>query len=283
MSVATAVRPSVIRTAPLFFVNSVLAATIGVAAARLVELMSLGIAAAIAGMDPVLTNGGVVFGASGPAAIETAGTIGMLIVGLSLLLMYPGSRDRSVGRLTMLWTMLFCFRGGLVAVVSAGLDETTVMGSLLADLGPPAWLGPTVAVLALLAIGGIGVGAAPAFLSFARHWSEVSSKPERIRFITLVAVVPAVLGPLGAIPMFMPDGASGFVSGLPLAGTFVVVTFVAALFTTSFRPPQVIEERGLSFGLIAAVALVAVLMRLGVGPGVPLPPWDESLSLTFRR
>lgn len=281
-STTTEPPPVVIRTAPLFFVNSVLAATVAVAAARVVDLVTTGIAAAVAGMQPVLTNREVVYRAAGPEAVEMAGIVGMLVVGVVLLLLYPGSRDRSVGRLTMLWAMLFCFQGGFSAIARQLRDDTSVLGGFVADLGTAQWLPTALAAGALLLLAGVAVGTAPAFLTFARHRSEVATRTERVRFMTQLAVIPAFLGPLLAVPMFMPDGDAGFVTGLPIAGAFIVVTFVASLFTMSFRPPEVIEERGLSFGLIAAVALVAVSLRLGLGPGVPLPPWNESLQLTLR-
>jgi hypothetical protein len=274
-------RPTIIRTSPFFFVNSILAAIVGVVVARFVELVSLGIAGAIAGMEPVLYNSNVEFGATGPDAVHLAGPAGQLLVGVSLLLLYPGSKDRSVGRLTMLWSMLFLLRGGLTALAGDVIDDGSVLGAMLVDTGLPNGVLLALSIVCLLALAALAVGAAPAFLSFARHRSEVATKLERGRFVAILVLVPAFVSPLLAIPMLLPD-VDGSVRSLSVAGAFMVITALTALFTTSFRPPEVVEERGLSFGLIAAVAVIAVAMRVGIGPGVPLPPWDENLSVTLR-
>jgi len=44
----------------------------------------------------------------------------------------------------------------------------------------------------------------------------------------------------------------------------------------------VVEERGLSLGLLGGFVVVVVLMRFGIGSGIPIPPWDEGLHLTWR-
>ena len=61
-----------------------------------------------------------------------------------------------------------------------------------------------------------------------------------------------------------------------------MVTVIAAAGTKSFRPPEVIEERTLSVGLVATFVLVVLVVRFGLGPGVPVPPWNDSLELTWR-
>jgi hypothetical protein len=281
MSTVVEARRTVIRTVPVFFMNSVLAVTIGIVVARLVELSAVALAGAVAGRDPVIRLSGVELRAAGSDWVALAAPVAGVFVGLVLLLLYPGSRDRSPGRLAMLWTMLFCFRAGLVGFASGALDESTALGSELASLDLPGGIDIVIAVAALLALALVAVGAAPAFLSFARHRSEVGTRLERMRFAASIVLVPAIVGPLLAIPMFLPD-ASGFIGTLPTIGLFVLLTVICAPFTTAFRPPEVVEERGLSLGLVAGLAFVIVFMRFGIGSGMPIPPWDESLNLTWR-
>lgn len=274
--------PSVIRTSTGFFANSVLAAALGVACARLFEQLSVAVTAAIAGRDPVLTNSAVVLNEPGSDLVMLAQPISSLVLGFVLLMLYPGSKDRSAGRLVMLWTLLFAFRNASIALAMAAVDEASPVALALAEWNAPDGIDLVVAIVGALGLVLIATGAASAFLSFSRHRSEVASARERLRFAGSIALIPGLAGPLLAVPMFLPDAGTGFVSTLPLAGAFVLITTLAAAATKSFAPPQVIEERTLSIGLIMAFVLVLLVAKFGLGPGVPIPPWDDRLRLTWR-
>lgn len=271
-----------IRTAPSFFANSLLASAIGVALARLAEQFSVSVVSAFAGREPVLTNNTVVFEGFGSDLVLLAGPVTSLLLGITLLLLYPGSKDRSSGRLVMLWTMLFAFRNATVALLQGAVDSESALGAAFSTWQVPDGIDVALAIVGGLALVLVAVGAAPAFLSFSRHRSEVSSARERLRFAGSIALIPGLAGPLLAVPMFLPDAGTGFVTSLPLAGAFIVITVVVAAWTKSFRPPQVIEERSISIGLVATFVAVVLVVRFGLGPGVPIPPWNDSLDLTWR-
>jgi hypothetical protein len=276
-------RSAVIRTAPIFFANSVLAATLGVILSRVAEQFCIALVGAFAGRDAILTNSVADLSGSGNQFILLAGTAGSLILGFTLLMLYPHSKDRSAGRLVMLWTMLFSFRSGLAALVAGPVDDRSPVHLALERLGAPAGVDLALAVVGIVALVLVSVGAAPAFLSFARHRSEIGTTGERLRFVSSIALVPGLIGPLLAVPVFLPDGGDGFVRQLPLVGIIVVITVIAAAFTSSYSPPQVVEERGLSMGLVSAFIVVVILVKFGLNSaGVPIPPWDEKLRLTWR-
>jgi hypothetical protein len=274
-------RSAPIRTAPAFFANSVLAAAIGVTLARVVEQLTVALVGLATGWEPVLTNTAAVLDGSGPEWVTFSAPVASLVLGSSLLLLYPGAKDRSVGRLTMLWTMLFAFRAGFLGIARDAVDETSVLAGWLADL--PEWVPLTLAALSIVSLVGVCVAAAPAFLAFARHRSEVYTRSERVRFASSLVLVPGLVGPLVAVPFFLPDAGTGFVTSLPLAGLFVLAIVAAAPFVRRFREPEVVEDRGVSLGLVAWFLAVFLLVRLGLGAaGVPIPPWDPDMVFTWR-
>jgi hypothetical protein len=282
MSTSVEHPPSVIRTAPSFFANSLLAAAIGLALARVAEQMAVAVVAAFAGRDPVLTNTGAVLRNPGSDLVLLTGPVASLVLGFGLLLLYPGSKDRSSGRLVMLWTMLFAFRNAFDALGLGAVDAASPVGRAFAHLSIPEGIDLALAIVSALALVLIFVGAAPAFLSFSRHRSEVASPRERLRFASSIALIPGLAGPLLAVPMFLPDAGTGFVTRLPLSGAFILITVLVAAGTKSFKPPEVIEERSLSVGLAATFVAVVLAVRFGLGPGVPVPPWNEGLELMWR-
>jgi hypothetical protein len=280
---ATANRTSsAIRTSPGFFANSIIAAALGVSLAHVFSLFALAVVAAFAGRDPVMTSTSVTMRADGSDVVMIAQPLASLVLGFILLMMFPGSKDRSSGRLVMLWTMLFAFRNAAWAMIETMFNDDSPIALALGAWEVPSGLDLVIAIVGGLGLILVAVGAAAAFLSFSRHRSEVVNARERLRFTGFIALLPGLAGPLVAIVMFLGDEGDGFISALPLAGIFVVVTVLAAAFTKSFAPPQVIEERTLSVGLVAAFALVVLVVRFGLGPGVPIPPWDDALQLTWR-
>lgn len=272
----------VIRTSPAFFANSIVAVSLAVAVARLVEQVGVAAAGAWVGRDPVLTNAFTVLRIPGSEPVGLAAPAASLLVGIVLLMLYPGSKDRSVGRLMMLWTLLFCLRNGLLEIARGAFDEQSAVGAAFLDSGMSSGVQLTISVIAILGLALIAFGAAPAFLSFSRHRTEIGNWRERLRFLVSIALVPAMIGPLLAVPFFVPDQGSGLVATLPLIGLFIVATCLAGLLVKSVPPPEVVEERGLAFGLLISYALTFIVFRFGLAPGLPIPPWSETLEFTWR-
>ncbi len=282
MKESSASSPLVIRTAPAFFANSLVAVGLAVGIARLVEQAGVAIAGGLLGHEPVMTNAFTLLRSPGVEPVALAAPAASLAVGIVLLMLYPGSKDRSAGRLLMLWTLLFCFRNGLAEIARGAFDETSVMGSVFANGSLPRSVHLTISGMAIVGLGLVATGAAPAFLSFSRHRTEIGSWTERLRFMASIALLPGLVGPLLAVPLFIPDQGSGLVASLPLVGVFIILTCVAALFVKSVPPPQVVEERGLAFGLLIGYALAFIVFRFGLAPGLNIPPWDENLRLVWR-
>lgn len=275
-------RGTVIRTSWGFFANSILAALLGVVFARLVEQFGVAVAGAILDRDPVFTHVVTTLGASGSDLVFAGGTAASLLVGVGLLLVFPGAEDRSIGKLAALWTILFCFRNAFADLIRIPLDAESPAALALAELSLPAGLDIVLAITGALGLLLVGLAAAPAFLGFSRHRSEVATKQERLRFMGSIALIPAITAPLMATIFFVPDNGSGYISQLPLLGLFVLISMVAAPWTTEIRAPQLVAERGVSWGLVAVVVVVLVAQRVLLEPGVPIPPWNEDLSWHLR-
>lgn len=275
-------RRTVIRTSWGFFANSILAALLGIVFARLVEQFGVAVAGAILDREPVFTHVVTTFGASGSDLAFIGGAAASLIFGAGLLLAFPGAEDRSIGKLVALWTILFSFRNGFADLIRIPLDAEAPTAKALAELSLPAGLDMVLAVTGAVGLLLVGLAAAPAFLGFSRHRSEVANKGERLRFVGSIALIPAVTAPLLAVAFFAPDAGSGYVSSLPMLGLFILVSMVAAPWTTEIKAPELVAERGISWGLVVAVVAVFLALRLLLEPGVPIPPWNEDLSWHLR-
>ncbi len=275
-------RRTVIRTSWGFFVNSVIAAALGVVFARVIEQFGLAVVGAVMGMDPVLTNIVTEFRADGSDLVWLAAPATGILAGIFFLMIYPGAKDRSVGKLTVLWTLLFCFRNGFVDIATLQFSDTSYTALALADVELPAGVDIVIAVAGALGLLLVAVAAAPAFLSFNRHLSEVRTARERFRYVASIALMPAIVGPLLAVAFFLPDRGTGYLSTLPLIGIFIIITLLAAPGTKHFLAPQLAEERALSIGLVIALAVVFLIMRFVLEPGLLVPPWDEDFAWQFR-
>lgn len=275
-------RRTVIRTSWGFFANSIIAAGLAVVFARVIEQFGLAIGGVIAGRDPVLTNIVTDFRADGSDLAWLGAPIGSLVFGSFFLMIYPGAKDRSVGKLLMLWTILFCFRNGFLDLATMTLSETSYTAMAVTDVALPAGVDIVIAVAGAVGLLLIAIGAAPAFLGFNRHLSEVDAPRERLRFVSSIAMVPALVGPLLAVPFLFPDQGTGYLSAVPLIGVFVVITVLAAPGTKHFLAPQLAEERVLSFGLVVGFIAVFLFARFVLEPGILIPPWDESFDWQFR-
>ncbi len=278
-------RKTVIRTAWGFFANSIIAAALGVVFARVIEQFGIAIWGAVLDGDPVLTHVVTYFQSDGPPSSDMAylgGPVAAILGGIFFLLIYPGAKDRSVGKLTVLWTILFSFRNGFVDIAMAPFSDDSNTARALATVELPDGLDVIIAAAGALGLILIALAAAPAFLGFSRHLSEVNTPRERFRYVASIAMVPAVVGPLLAVPFFVPDLDSGFPASLPLYGLFIVITWLAAPQTKHFLAPQLAEERTLSWGLVVGFFVVFLITRFVLEPGLLIPPWDANFQWSFR-
>lgn len=271
----------VVRTLPGFFANSFIAATLAVVFSRLLDQLGVAIGGAFLGREPVFTNVTTVFTAPGSDAAYLGGPIASLIVGASFLLLYPGAKDRSAGKLMVLWMTLFAFRNAFADMALVPLSEQSQTGRALATFDLPPGLDLVVAVAGVAGLILVALAAAPAFLGFNRHLSEVYTARERLRYVATIAVAPGVVGPLVAVAFLVPDS-SGYVASLPFAGLFTLVALLAAPGTKRVSAPKVVEERTMSWGLAAAAVATLILVHVLFQAGVPIPPWNEDLSFRFR-
>lgn len=283
MTTETTTRSPVIRTSWGFFANSILAAALAIALSRLVEQFSIAVTGALLDREPVLDQIVTTFRAGGSDLARLGGPVGSFLVGLALLLLYPGAKERGAGRLLMLWMILFTFRTAFsdLALVPFDGSESAVRAAL-EGASLPAGLDYVIAAAGILGMLLVALAATSAFLGFCRHRSEVYTPRERIRFVASIALLPALASPLLAVLFLLPDQGTGVLTGLPLIGVFTIVTLLAAPSTRTIRIPELAEERGLSIGLLVTFGAVLVLFRLLLDPGVPIPPWDADLNFTLR-
>lgn len=267
-----------IRTEWPFYVNSIIAGTLGIVLARLIEQFGVAIGGWIFGRDPVIDQLGTTFQAEGSDLAYAGGTLAALAAAVFFLSIYPGSKDRSTGRLTLLWVTLHCFRIGLSDLALMPLTDTSAARAL-SELNIPAGLDIVLAATGAAGLILVALAAAPAFLGFSRHVSEVATSRDRIRFVAMLAVFPSLVSPLLAVPFFLPDPSGQVLSMLPFVGLFTIVTLAGAPGTRNILAPLEPGERRISWGLVAAAIFVLVVFQFGLQRGIPIPPWDEHLQL----
>lgn len=270
-----------IRTSWGFFANSILAAALAIVLARFVEQFSVAVTGAVLDRRPVIDQIVTTFRADGSDLALLGGTIGSFLVGAVLLVLYPGAKDRSTGKLLMLWMILFSFRTAFSDLALVPFSDTAVKVALdRAEL--PAGLEYVVSAAGFLGMLLVALAATSAFLSFCRHRSEVYTPRERIRFVGSIALLPALASPILAVLFLFPDEGTGVLTGLPLIGIFTLVTVAAAPSTRTIRVPELGEERGLAIGMAVTFGVTLLLFRFLLDPGIPIPPWDAELNFTLR-
>ncbi len=267
-----------IRTEWPFYVNSVIAGTLGIVLARLIEQFGLAIGGWVFDRDPVIDHLGTTFRAAGSDLAYAGGTLAAFAAAVFFLSIYPGSKDRSTGRLTLLWVTLHSFRIALTDLAFMPLTDTSASHAL-SELNIPAGLEIVLAASGAAGLILVALAAAPAFLGFSRHVSEVATSRDRTWFVALLAVLPSLISPLLAVPFFLPDPSGKVLAMLPFVGLFTLVTLAGAPGTKNILAPLEPTERRISWGLVAAALFVLVVFQFGLQRGIPIPPWDEHLRL----
>jgi hypothetical protein len=259
-------------------VNSIVAAGLGVVFARLIEQSGVAIAGVIAGREPVFTAVVTELRAPGSELVYLGGTVASLVVGALMLAMYPNALDRSVGKLQMLWVILFTLRNGFFDLAATAYVDDSPVARALTTFDAPAGLDVVLSVSGVVGLLLLAFAAAPAFLGFSRHRSEILTGPERIRYVATLGLMPGLVGPLLSAVYFIPDRGTGFTATLPFLGIFLVITAVAARWTREVAEPKLVQERSLSIALVLVALIVFTLLRFVVEPGIAIPPWDDAFA-----
>lgn len=274
-------RPAVIRSSWGFLSNSLMAAVVAIFLTRFLEQFGLAISGLIFDREPVITNIATSFRADGNDVAYLGGVITAFVMGVVFLVLFPGAEDRSAGKLTVLWMSLFSFRIVCYELIAYRFSDVSTIDRALAAYSVPAGIDTVMAAAGGVGIVLVSMAATTAFLGFHRHRSEIVNGRERLRFVGSIALVPGLIGPLLVVPFFLPDAGSGYLATLPLIGLFTVITTLSAPGSKNVSVTQTIEERNFSIGMAVAVVVVLVVARI-LAPGIPIPPWDDSLNLTLR-
>lgn len=265
-----------------FIATSAVASAVGVVLAALTDNLGVAAAGAIAGRDPVLYHNEVTFGAGGSDLALGGGVVLSLIVGAFFLTLYPGSKRYDAARLTTLWVVLHCFRQGFTQLAAVPFATESNAGRAFGTLDVPPGLDLVVATAGVVGLLSVALASAPAFLAFAQRQKEISTPPKRFVFTVKLALVPGVVGPLLAVPVFLPDNGTGFIQTLPFMGLFTVATVLAALGTRSVRVGDYREAQGWSWLPLAWLLVLGVIAQALFSRGVLVPPSLDGFFIDSR-
>lgn len=256
---------------PSLVLASVLASTFGILFAQFLDDLGDGLAAELLGGRAVLYNNRAeVFGVSDLAL--GGGFALCVIVGLFLLFLYPTARGHGTTRLVMLWVLLHVLRQALGQAILLPFEADSQLARAYATFDLPAGLDMVIA-----AAGGVGLllvalSAASAFLGFAPHRKVISTGRRRFNFTVWIALIPAVAAAFLAIPFFLPDTESMVIRSLPLTAVIFLATVAAAPGTTSVYGPDDERTTEWPWGLLATLALLAVIHLVILQGGVEVDP-----------
>jgi hypothetical protein len=210
--------------------------------------------------------------AAGSDLAGAGGALAALLGGIIFLSAYPGSRAYDTSRLAVLWLILNCFRQGLVQLLETPFDADSDLARALLTLEAPPGLDTVVGVAGGVGLLLVSMAAAPAFLAFAAHRSDIASPGRRVAFVAKVAVLPAMVGALIAVPILSPDPGTGLVQSLPVQGLFTVLILLAAPGTRTVEGPRERIHRPLSWALLVTVIATFLVFRFVLARGIPIPP-----------
>jgi hypothetical protein len=252
--------------------NSTLAAALAVVVAFLVDSLGRLILGTLMDRAPVLYHNRVEFTVPGDDLALAGGAVAVIIAGVVFLSIYPASRAHDASRLAVLWLILHCFRQGFVQLALTPINSNSDLARALVTLNLPPGLDLVIGVAGGIGLLLVSLAAAPAFLSYAAHRSDIATPAKRVAFVARVALLPAVVGGLLAVPFLLPDPGNGLVQSLPLVGLFTVATLLAAPGTKNVEGPMYREERPLSWGLLATVVVFFLVFQFALSRGIPIPP-----------
>lgn len=273
MAVETESKPRS-RTAPRlgFIATSAFASAVGVVVAALVDNVGVAVAGVFADRQPVLYHNEVLYRVGGSDLALGGGMVLSLIVGAFFLTLYPGSRRYDASRLTALWIILHCFRQGFMQLAGVTFAPDSNVALAYDALEVPAGLDLVVTAAGVVGLLSVALASAPAFLTFAHRRDSISTPSRRFGFTAKLALIPGVVGPLLAVPVFLPDNGTGFIQTLPLLGLFTVATVLAALGTRNVRIEDYREAQGWSWLPFTWLVVLAVVLQLALSRGLFIPP-----------
>lgn len=260
--------------------NSVLASTFAVVVALLVDSLGRLIMGVLLDREPVFYHNRVEFLAEGSDVVLAGGAIAALLAGMFFLALYPGSRVHDASRLTVLWLILHCFRQGFVPLALTPIDSSSDLARALATFELPPGLDVVVGAAGAIGLVLVSLAAAPAFLAFAPNRHDISTASRRTAFVSRIAVLPGIAGPLLAVAFLLPDAGTGLIQQLPLYGLFTVATLLAAPGTRSAAPVSDEVRQRLSWSLVVTLVVTFLLMRLALTRGIPVPPDPETFFVS---
>lgn len=255
-----------------FIATSAVASAVGVVVAAFTDHLGLAVTGALGGRDPVLYHNETVFQAGGSDLALGGGVVLSLIVGAFFLLLYPGSRRYDAARLTTLWVILHCFRQGFTQMLAVPLDPDSNAALAFSALDVPPGLDLVVATAGAVGLLSIALASAPAFLAFAPSRREIATASRRAGFAAKLALVPGVVGPLLAVPVFLPDPGTGLIQALPFVGAFTIATVIAAVGTRSVMIGDYRESPGWSWLPLAWLVVMGLIAQFLLSRGVLIPP-----------
>lgn len=255
-----------------FIATSAVASAVGVVVAAFTDHLGLAVTGALGGREPVLYHNETVFQAGGSDLALGGGVVLSLIVGAFFLLLYPGSRRYDAARLTTLWVILHCFRQGFTQMLAVPLDSDSNAAVAFRALDVPPGLDLVIATAGAVGLLSIALASAPAFLAFAPTRREIASGSRRAGFAAKLALVPGVVGPLLAVPVFLPDPGTGLIQALPFVGAFTIATVIAAVGTRSVTIGDYRESPGWSWLPLAWLVALGLIAQFLLSRGVLIPP-----------
>lgn len=271
MSVDTIAEP---KLAPpwLFNANSVMAAGFALVMSILIDHLGRLVAGIIAGRAPVLYHNRVELTSGGTDLVLAGGALACLIAGVIFLTVYPGSRRYDTSKLAVLWLILHSFRQGLTYLAETPLIDDSDIALVLKALKAPPGLEVVVGAAGAVGLLLVALAAAPAFLAFAPHRSEIAAPGKRFVFVARMTLLPAIVGALIAVPFLLPDPGTKLVSQIPLTALFTVATLLAAPGTTTVIAPSERQHRRFSWALLVTVLVGFLVFRFALSKGIPIPP-----------
>lgn len=274
VDVETATESSRSGTAPRFgfIATSAFASAVGVIVAVLVDHLGVAIAGALAGREPALYHNDVLYSSGGSDLALGGGMILSLLTAAFFLTLYPGSKRYDAARLTTLWIVLHCFRQGFTPLATMPFSPESRIARAFETLDVPAGLDLVIAAAGAVGLLAIALASAPAFLGYAQHRRDIATPQSRFLFTVKLALIPGVVGPLLAVPVFLPDSGTGFIQTLPLFGLFTVATVLAALGTRTVRIEDYRQTQMWSWLPLAWFLVLAVIFQVILSRGLYIPP-----------
>lgn len=260
--------------------NSVLASTVGVVVAQLVDSLGRLILGLLLDRGPVIYHNRVEFTANGSELALAGGALAALIAGVFFLALYPGSKAHDASRLTVLWLILHCFRQGFVPLAVTPLNSNSDIARALAAMDLPVGIDVIVGAAGAIGLLLVSLAAAPAFLAFAQSSRDISTPGRRAAFIARVALVPGIAGALLAVPFILPDPGTGLIQEIPLYGLFTIGTLLAAPGTRTVQVRSSPPGQRLSWALLVTLVVLYAVFRFALARGIPIPPNPETFFVT---